>query len=98
MGRCKKKRCCRQLDDARIYKPTGIPFMDLEIVEIAADEFEAMRICDIELKSQIEASTMMKVSRGTVQRLLDGGRFKVMNALLTGKAIQIHNSEQENQS
>jgi predicted DNA-binding protein (UPF0251 family) len=79
------------LSDARIFKPTGIPFSELEVVEIATDEFEAMRICDVEKKSQIDASGMMQISRGTVQRLLESGRFKIMNALLTGKAIKINN-------
>ena len=44
MPRCKKQRCCRILDDERIFKPTGIPMSNLEINEIEIDELEAVRI------------------------------------------------------
>ncbi|MCR4421460.1 MAG: DUF134 domain-containing protein [Exilispira sp.] len=91
MPRCKKERLCRFLDSNKIYKPTGIPFGQLELVEIMIDEFEAVRLCDHENLSQIEAAEKMNISRGTVQRLLESGRFKIIDALLHNKAIKINN-------
>jgi uncharacterized protein len=98
MGRCKKNRCCRYLEGKRIFKPLSIPLMTLEIYPIEADEFEALRLCDLENKSQIEASEIMQVSRGTIQRLLTRGRATLIKALLDNQAIQIKNQEKTNES
>ena len=92
MGRCKKDRKCRRLKDELVYKPIGIPARMLLTNEVEHDEFEAMRLCDIDGKSQIEAAEFMKISRGTVQRLLSAGRAKLMDAILTNKAIKIKNT------
>lgn len=98
MGRCKKNRCCRYLEGKRIFKPLSVALKDLEIYQIEADEFEALRLCDMENKSQIEASEIMKVSRGTIQRLLVRGRSTLIRALLNNQAIQIKNQEETNES
>jgi len=87
----KKKRCCRFLEDEIVYKPTGIKMKDLETIAIEADEFEAIRICDYEGLSQIEASDLMGISRGTIQRLLNSGRKKIVDSFLNKKAIVIKN-------
>lgn len=63
----------------------------LEIVEIEADEFESIRLCDFEKLSQIEAGEKMGISRGTVQRLLDSARYKILDAFINNKAIKIKN-------
>jgi predicted DNA-binding protein (UPF0251 family) len=89
MGRFRKKRNCRHLGAGKIYKPAGIPARDLTSVTIAIDEFEAMRICDLEGKSQIETGEIMDISRATVQRLLHSGRSKTINAMLHNMAIII---------
>ena len=90
MPRCKKHRCCRLLDGKKIFKPRSTPLANLQVTEVFLDEFEAVRLCDHDLLSQIEAAARMNVSRGTVQRLLEAGRFKIVEALLHDKAIHIH--------
>lgn len=92
MPRFKKKRCCRKIDDNKTFKPVGFAMKELSNVNIALDEFEAMRLCDLEGKNQIEASEVMGISRGTIQRLLESGRKKLADALLNSKAINIKNS------
>ena len=92
MPRCKKQRCCRILNDERIFKPTGIPMSNLEINEIEIDELEAERLCDYEGKSLIETAEIMGLSRGTVQRLLNSGRRKKLDGLLHLKAIKLKNT------
>lgn len=93
MPRTKKTRCCRQLGHNKVFKPIGVSLMEVEKNIIELDEFEAVRICDLEGKSQIEASEMMSVSRGTIQRLLQKGRAKIVDALLNSKAIIIENGD-----
>lgn len=95
MPRCKKIRYCRSLNDETIFKPTGIPLSKITIIDIEIDEFEAVRLCDYEGKSQIETAEIMKISRGTIQRLLNSGRKKILEGLLYQQAIRLKNSHLE---
>jgi predicted DNA-binding protein (UPF0251 family) len=80
------------MEGNKAFKPVGLTMKELSNVNIALDEFEAMRLCDLEDKNQIEASEIMRISRGTIQRLLESGRKKLVDALLNSKAINIKNS------
>jgi uncharacterized protein len=91
LPRCKKQRCCRCLEGEVIYKPVAIPLSDLQEVLIQLDEFEAMRLCDLEELDQTAAGERMGVSRGTVQRLLTSGRRKLIEALINTAAIRVIN-------
>lgn len=72
-----------------MFKPAGTPLKDLEIIQLAHDELEALHLCDGEGKTQEEAGACMGVSRGTVQRLLADARCKVTRALVGHKALAI---------
>ena len=61
--------------------------MEMELLQL--DEFEAMRLCDLDGLEQAEAGDKMGVSRGTIQRLLESGRKKLLRALVERKALQI---------
>ena len=93
MGRGKKRRRCRYLADKRIFKPIAVPMEELSIIDLPADEFEAVRLCDLEGKNQIAAAEEMEISRGTVQRLVAGGREKIVRALLYSQAICIEGEQ-----
>ena len=43
---------------------------DEPLLNIPADELEALRLCDLEELPQVEAADRMNISRGTLQRLL----------------------------
>ena len=62
---------------------------------LALDEFEAMRLCDLEDLSQIEAGERMQISRGTVQRLLESGRRKVVQALLANQGLGLSSTAEQ---
>ncbi len=87
MPRNCKHRHCRRLDGTRNFKPAGIPSRELEKIHLRLDEFEAVRLCDHDGLSQIEAGDAMGISRGTVQRLLTSGRKKIVDALLHRKEL-----------
>lgn len=91
-GRPRKHRCCRFMDEVRVLKPRGLAMQDLAVHWVAPDEFEAMRLCDLEGLSQIEAGQRMQVSRGTIQRLLESGRRKAVLALLRNEALGLGES------
>jgi predicted DNA-binding protein (UPF0251 family) len=89
MPRPRKHRMCRRFDGDRVFKPRSIPMTELAVVRLALDELEAMRLCDVEDFEQHAAGERMGVSRGTVQRLLQSGRAKVVGALLDSAALVI---------
>ncbi len=86
------KRYARRLDSSRHYKPVGIS--KREVVSISLDEFEALRLCDLEGLSQVEAADDMQVSRGTLQRLLLSARKKIVDAILSNIGFEIANDIQ----
>jgi predicted DNA-binding protein (UPF0251 family) len=61
----------------------------LETVALGLDELEALRLCDLDGHDQETAGAHMGVSRGTVQRLLQSARAKVVKALVESAALVI---------
>jgi len=64
-------------------KGTGDP------VYLEFAELEAIRLVDLENLSQEAAGEAMGVSRGTIWRLLNGGRMKVAQVLTEGRRLEI---------
>jgi predicted DNA-binding protein (UPF0251 family) len=60
-----------------------------EMVIITMDEFEALRLADLECLSQEEAAKKMSISRATFGRIIESGRSKVARALVQGCCIEI---------
>jgi len=78
---------------ATYYKPRGVPMGRLEEVVLELDEFEALRLADLEGLYQQQAAVSRGVSRQTFARLLESGRRKVADALVRGKALRIEGIE-----
>lgn len=84
--------CPRRIDHhppAHYFKPAGIPLRELEEVEIAHDELEAVRLADAEGLYRADAAARMQVSRQTFDRILRRARAKVAKALVHGHALRI---------
>ncbi len=79
--------CPHRPPGSSVFKPAGIPLKELERIHLPDDELEALRLCDGEGLTQEEAGERMGVSRGTVQRLVTGGRKKVADALVLTRAL-----------
>ncbi|MDO9695060.1 MAG: DUF134 domain-containing protein [Candidatus Latescibacteria bacterium] len=89
MPRPCKQRCCRRYDADRVYKPRGVLMHELNTTRLALDQFEALRLCDLEGLDQTAAGARMGVSRGTVQRLLKSARRELVAAILHGDALLV---------
>ena len=84
--------CCRRVSGkpaAAIFKPAGIPARMLAEVVMTLDEFEAIRLADLEGLYQDQASERMRVSRPTFGRIVEIARRKVAEAIILGKALKI---------
>ncbi len=85
--RSKKPRICGCTARGKAFKPTGIPFSELDKIALYPDELEALKLCDLDDLTQEEAGRRMGVSRGTVQRILTSARRKTALALSGCKAL-----------
>ncbi len=74
---------------AAVFKPAGIPVRDLEEVVMTLDEFEAVRLADLDGLYQEQAAEQMKVSRPTFSRVVESAHRKLADALVHGKALRI---------
>ena len=71
MVRPQKGRDIKEPPCIQSFKPTGIPRVLVERVELKLDEFEAIRLADYEGLEHKEASERMGISRSTFSRLID---------------------------
>jgi len=74
---------------AEYFKPRGIPVVSLEEVNLLIDEFEAIRLADLEGLYQETAAEKMKISRQTFGNILDSAHRKIADALVNAKALRI---------
>lgn len=84
--RCRKIRC---RPDADYFKPRGVPLTDLEEVNLALDELEAVRLADLEGMYQEDAARKMNISRQTFGNIVNSAHKKIADALLNAKALRI---------
>ncbi|MCP4257941.1 MAG: DUF134 domain-containing protein [Planctomycetes bacterium] len=83
---------CRQIGckpDISYFKPRGIPVTRLEEVILTMDEFESVRLADLEGMYQDDAAKKMNSSRQTFGNIVNSARKKIAEALVKGKAIKI---------
>lgn len=65
------------------------PATESEPIHLEQEELEALRLVDLSGLSQEEAGEKMRISRGTIWRLLQRGRKKVVKALIEGRKLVI---------
>lgn len=83
---------CRQIGcepDILYFKPRGIPVARLEEVVLTMDEFESVRLADLEGMYQDDAAKKMNISRQTFGNIVNSAHKKIAEALVNGKAIKI---------
>ncbi len=89
MPRPTKLRQVTGIPAVTFFKPAGVPMGALEMVTLAFEEVEAVRLKDIEDLHQEECADRMGVSRATFHTILKSARGKLADAILNGKAIQV---------
>ena len=62
---------------------------DLVEVVVTLDEFEAIRLADLDGLYQEQAAACMNVSRATFSRIVASAHKKLADALVHGKAVRI---------
>jgi hypothetical protein len=87
--RPKKTRWIRCDPGERCFRPQCKTLNKLEGVYLSLDEFEAVRLADLEGLMQEEAAKRMRISRPTFSRIISSAHRKIGDALVNIKAIKI---------
>ncbi len=66
----------------------------MEPIKMFYDEYEVLRLIDYMGLDQEEAGNRMGISRGTVWRLLQSARKKLVSTIVEGRELQLVESEQ----
>lgn len=71
------------------YKPQGVPLRDLKVAELTLEEWESLRLKNVEGLSQTQSAEKMNTSQSTFQRIYSSAQKKISTAIVNGMAIKI---------
>ncbi|MCL1048632.1 DUF134 domain-containing protein [Shewanella abyssi] len=91
--KCRHLSCCAPYS---LFKPNGVPSVELEKIQLDADEFEALSLGDVKKMSQLDAAASMGISRQTFGYLLASARQKVATAITQGHGLVLPQSTNTN--
>ena len=87
--RPKKTRWVECAPGERCFRPQCKSLNKLDGVNLTIDEFEAIRLADLEKLTQEEVAKRMKVHRSTISRILESAHEKIADAFVNIKAVKI---------
>ena len=87
-----RPKCCRQIrvmPGKTCFRPDGATLPSFEVVHLTLDEYEAIRLADLEGLYQERAASQMTISRQTFGRIIEAAHRKVADVLVNGKILKI---------
>ena len=88
----KWRRVCCMPSSSR-FGPLDSSVVTESIVRMTVDEYETIRLIDLEGLTQEECSGQMNVARTTVQGIYNEARKKLADSLVNGKILLIEGGE-----
>lgn len=86
-----KKVCC--LPESEIFGPLTKSNIQNEVTIMKIEEYETIRLIDLEQLTQEECAEKMQVSRATVQKLYQDARNKIAESLVNGNLLKIEGGD-----
>ena len=86
-----RKVCC--LPESNKFGPLDLTLDDQDYVNMTVDEYETIRLIDLEGFTQEECAKQMNIARTTVQGIYIEARRKLAESLVNGKALIIKGGE-----
>lgn len=86
-----RRVCC--LPESNLFGPLIPRQNDPEIVMMTVEEYETIRLIDLEGLMQEECAERMNVARTTVQRIYNDARKKIAESLVNGKILKIEGGD-----
>lgn len=86
-----RKVCC--LPASNRFGPLDSPVDEENFVHMTVDEYEAIRLIDLEGLNQEACAGQMNIARTTVQGIYIEARKKLAESLVNGKVLRIEGGE-----
>jgi len=86
-----RKVCCLPQSDR--FGPLNAQPDQVMYVTMTIDEYETIRLIDLEGFTQEECADQMKIARTTVQRIYNDARKKLADSLVRGKVLRIEGGD-----
>ncbi len=93
MSRPKKWRKVCGLPDSDRFGPLDLRPDTQEGVNMTVDEYETIRLIDLECLTQGECAARMNIARTTVQGIYNGARAKLARSIVEGRVLLINGGE-----
>ncbi len=86
-----RKVCCLP-ENSRFGPLDALPDAE-KMVQMTVDEYETIRLIDLEGFTQEECAAQMRIARTTVQGIYNDARKKLADSLVNGKILWIEGGE-----
>lgn len=93
MARPRKWRRVCALPQVDKFGPIDLSKDISESIIMTVEEYETIRLMDLEGLNQEQCANNMEVARSTVQRIYDSARKKIANTLVNGKTLKIEGGD-----
>ncbi len=88
----KRRRICA-LPQNRSFAPTETTGENIKVITMTLDEYEAIRLIDLEGMSQEACAESMGVARTTAQAIYNSARVKLAECMINGHELRIEGGE-----
>lgn len=86
-----RKVCC--LPESNEFGPLDVHINQEHLLTMTVDEYESIRLIDLEGFTQEECAEQMGIARTTVQRMYNDARKKLAESLVNGKVLRIEGGD-----
>jgi len=86
-----RKVCC--LPQSNHFGPLNTAYHQENLVTMTVDEYETIRLIDLQGFTQEECAEQMHIARTTVQRVYNEARKKLADTLVNGKILRIEGGD-----
>ena len=86
-----RKVCC--LPESNLFGPLNGGNIGTELITMTVEEYETIRLIDLEGLTQEECAVRMNVARATVQKTYNDARMKLAESLVNGNIIKIEGGD-----
>jgi len=86
-----RKVCC--LPQNNLYGPLNTSNIEVDIITMSIEEYESIRLIDLQGFVQEKAAEQMNIARTTVQRIYNEARKKISQSLVNGKTLKIEGGD-----
>lgn len=93
MARPKKRRRVCGVPNYETFGPLNGIDENKEIIILTVEEYEVIRLIDLEGLEQGQCADIMNVARSTVQRMYVDAKKKVVDSLVNGKILKIEGGD-----